>query len=119
MFRKFATVFAACILGGFISSASGQTSETAGKSQAASQDLVPGTGAKVSYAADIRPLFRAKDIASMKKNGHFDLSLYSDVAAKAIDILGQLEKGGMPCDGAWPQSDVDKFKQWIKDGKQP
>lgn len=72
----------------------------------------------VSYAADIGPLFRAKDIAAMKKNGHFDLSVYADVVAHAQDILARLQKGDMPCDGGWPNADVDKFKQWIADGRQ-
>jgi hypothetical protein len=31
----------------------------------------------------------------------FDLWLHRDVSAHALDILKQLEKGTMPCDGAW------------------
>jgi hypothetical protein len=28
-----------------------------------------------------------------------------------------LRSGKMPCDGAWPASQVDKLQQWIDDGK--
>ena len=74
----------------------------------------------VSYAADINHLFRPKDIASMQKNGSkFDLSLYADVVRKADDILAEMKSGDMPCDGAWPQQDIDTFQQWIADGKLP
>ncbi|MGO9172724.1 MAG: hypothetical protein ACLP7P_12255 [Rhodomicrobium sp.] len=109
MFRKIAIVFAACVLNGLPSLASEQMNETGGGALPAMQ---PETRKTISYAADIRPLFRPIDIAKMKKNGHFDLSSYSDVVTKSIDILGQSQKGDMPCDGAWPQSNADKFKQW-------
>lgn len=73
----------------------------------------------VSFATDIRPLFRPKDVTAMKNFGGFDLSTYADVSAYAIDILARLGSGSMPCDGAWPQDHVERFKQWIDDGKQP
>lgn len=73
----------------------------------------------VSFKTDILPLFRQKDIASMKAHGPFDLSSYADVVVHADDILQQLQLGSMPCDGAWPQADVDKFQRWMTDGKQP
>ena len=72
---------------------------------------------KITFASDIRPLFRDFDINSMKKA--FDLSNYEQVSAKADAILGKLEAGSMPCDGAWPQKDVETFRQWIKGGKLP
>jgi hypothetical protein len=28
-----------------------------------------------------------------------------------------LRSGKMPCDGAWPASQVDKLQQWIDQGK--
>ena len=55
----------------------------------------------VGYAADIKPLFRAKDVKSMKNFGGFDLSDYEDVKANAAQILKRLAAGEMPCDGAW------------------
>lgn len=73
----------------------------------------------VSFAIEIRPLFRPKDVTAMKNFGGFDLSKHSDVSAYATDILTRLEAGNMPCDGAWPEDRINKFRQWINDGKQP
>ena len=73
----------------------------------------------LSFAHDIRPLFRdSPDIDSMKGYG-LDLSSYEDVKAKAEGIYSRLEDGSMPCDGAWPQEQVAKFKSWIDDGMAP
>jgi hypothetical protein len=74
---------------------------------------------KLSYAQDIRPLFRDSDIDSMLKARNLDLSNYGQVSAKADGILSRLADGDMPCDGAWPNKDVETFRQWIKDGKLP
>lgn len=74
--------------------------------------------AAVSYAADIRPLFRQLDIDSMRK-AKLDLASYSDVAAWADAILAKLAAGAMPCDGAWPAENVELFRRWISGGKQP
>ena len=71
-----------------------------------------------SYAQDIRPLFREKDVGSMRSKG-LDLSSYDDVAARADQILQKLESGKMPCDGAWPADKVDLFRRWVDQGKQP
>ena len=71
-----------------------------------------------SFAADIRPLFRTKDVDSMKNKG-FDLSNYDDVRARADLILGRLQSGTMPCDGAWPADQVSLLAKWIADGKRP
>jgi hypothetical protein len=73
----------------------------------------------VSYAADIRPLFRPKDISSMLNFGGFDLSVYADVFTRADDILRRLEAGDMPCDGGWPRERVALFEAWMAGGKQP
>jgi hypothetical protein len=77
------------------------------------------TTPKISYARDIRPLFRDFDIDSMRRARRLDLSNYDQVRAKADSILRRLEGGDMPCDGAWPKKDVDTFRQWIRDGKLP
>jgi hypothetical protein len=69
----------------------------------------------ISFAKDIRPLFRAKDVNSMKKV--FDLSSYDDVLKFSDAILGKLAAGAMPCDGAWPEEQVALFRQWIEDGR--
>jgi len=72
----------------------------------------------LSYAKDIKPLFRTSDIASMKRAG-LDLGSYEDVHATADKILNRLEDGSMPCDGPWEKNDIDKFRQWVTDGKLP
>jgi hypothetical protein len=74
--------------------------------------------ARTSFAADIRPLFRTKDVDSMRGGG-LDLSSYDEVSARADAILGRLRAGSMPCDGAWPDNQVSLFAKWISDGKQP
>lgn len=74
---------------------------------------------QLSYARDIRPLFRDFDIKAMLKARQLDLSSYEQVSATADAILGTLESGAMPCDGAWPTKDVELFRQWISDGKLP
>lgn len=73
----------------------------------------------VSFVTDIRPLFRPKDVDSMKRVRGFDLSSYADVSVRADEIMGRLRAGDMPCDGAWPGEKVSLFSKWIADGKQP
>ena len=73
----------------------------------------------LSFARDIRPLFRdTPDVATMKKMG-LDLSSYDQVKANAAGIYSRLEDGSMPCDGPWPQEQLDKFKQWMNEGTAP
>jgi hypothetical protein len=73
----------------------------------------------LSFAADIRPLFRdSPDVEAMKSFG-LDLSSYDDVKAHAQAIYERLEDGSMPCDDAWPKEQVAKFKQWMDDGMAP
>jgi hypothetical protein len=71
--------------------------------------------ARISFAADIKHLFRDKDVNAMKRA--FDLSKYQDVCDHADNILKALADGRMPCDGAWPAAKVDLFRKWIADGK--
>ena len=72
--------------------------------------------ASLSFAKDIRLLFRDKDIATMQRVANFDLSDYEDVRKRASQIYERLAQGSMPCDGAWPEENIAKFKQWIDDG---
>jgi hypothetical protein len=73
----------------------------------------------LSFANDIRPLFRdSPDVDSMKDYG-LDLSSYADVKAQADAIYSRLEDGSMPCDAAWPKAQIAKFKQWMDDGMAP
>lgn len=73
--------------------------------------------ALLSYAKDIRPLFRDTDVNAMTQFGGFDLSQFEDVFTWADEILKRLEVGDMPCDAPWPAERVALFKQWINDGK--
>jgi hypothetical protein len=70
-----------------------------------------------SFANDIRPLFRQKDIEEM--GFALDLSQYDDVKANGKEIYGRLADGSMPCDGAWPADRVALFRQWIDEGCAP
>ncbi len=73
----------------------------------------------LSFANDIRPLFRDKpDVETMKGMG-IDLSSYEDVKAKAQGVYLRLEDGSMPCDGAWPKDRVERFKRWMDEGMAP
>jgi hypothetical protein len=63
----------------------------------------------LSFARDIRPLFRAKDRDSMLRA--FDLFDYEDVSRHADAIAGALRSGRMPCDGAWPSAQTDLFQR--------
>jgi hypothetical protein len=69
----------------------------------------------MSFGDDIKPLFREGDRNAMRRA--FDLWSVDDVSAHADAILGQLEAGTMPCDGAWPADRVAVFRQWIDAGK--
>jgi len=69
----------------------------------------------VSFETDIKPMFRELDQQSMQ--AAFDLWSYDDVSRHADAILGQLEAGTMPCDGAWPETQVDLFRRWTESGK--
>ena len=68
----------------------------------------------MSFESDIRPLFREEDVAEM--SFAFDLSSYEDVSEHAEDIHSRLAEGTMPCDGPWPQEDVERFREWIDAG---
>jgi len=73
----------------------------------------------LSFAKDIRPLFRdTPDIDTMKEFG-MDLSSYDDVKTHAEGIHARLADGSMPCDEAWPKAQIDKFKQWMDEGMAP
>jgi len=47
----------------------------------------------------------------------FDLWSRDDVARYADAILARLKDGTMPCDDAWPQSQIDMFERWVASGK--
>jgi hypothetical protein len=69
--------------------------------------------ATLSFAHDIRAMFRDKDVQEMMDIANFDLSNYADVRAHAADIYERVADGSMPCDGAWSAEQIAKFKQWL------
>ena len=73
----------------------------------------------VSFAGDIRPLFRDTPDVDTMKNFGIDLSSFDDVKAKAEAIYARLGNGSMPCDGAWPKEQVSLFKRWMDEGMAP
>jgi CDGSH-type Zn-finger protein/truncated hemoglobin YjbI len=78
---------------------------------------LPGPDETVSFAAHVKPLFREHDRKSM--TFAFDLWSQADVQAHAAGILERLVNGTMPCDGAWPQEQIDVFRRWTESGYQP
>jgi hypothetical protein len=73
----------------------------------------------LSFAKDIRPLFRdTPDVDSMKEYG-LDLSSYSEVKGQAEIIYERLQDGSMPCDGAWPEERLALFRRWMDEGMAP
>jgi len=68
----------------------------------------------IGFEADIRPLFRDKDITAM--SFAIDLSAYDDVRANAARIIAAVAGGTMPCDGRWPEDRVALFRSWIDAG---
>lgn len=72
----------------------------------------------LGYAKDIKPLFRVTDVDAMRHHG-LNLGSYTEVRASADQILSRLQDGSMPCDAPWEPTAIDKFKQWIADGKLP
>jgi hypothetical protein len=67
------------------------------------------------FETDIKPLFRESDRHSMRM--HFDLWSHDDVSQHAEAIFARLREGSMPCDGSWPQAQIDLFQRWTESGK--
>jgi len=72
----------------------------------------------LSFATDIRPLFRDKDVNAMKAFG-VDLSSYEGVKKRAQLIYARLSAKAMPCDGPWSENNVQKLKEWMEGGMAP
>lgn len=73
----------------------------------------------LSFAKDIRSLFRdTPDVDSMREYG-LDLSSHAEVKAQAENIYARLLDGSMPCDGAWPEDRISLFKKWMDEGMAP
>jgi hypothetical protein len=72
---------------------------------------------QLSFARDIGPLFRDRDIQSMRFA--FDLASYEDVRTHAEAIYAALAAGQMPCDDTWADEDVRRFRSWVDSGALP
>jgi hypothetical protein len=48
-----------------------------------------------------------------------DLASYEDVRTHAEAIYAVLAAGQMPCDGAWADGDVRRFRSWVDTGALP
>jgi hypothetical protein len=71
----------------------------------------------MSFAEDVKPLFREEDRSSM--DFAFDLWSYDDVKANAGLILERVEDGTMPCDETWGEDKLQVFRSWIAAGYRP
>ena len=71
----------------------------------------------LSFAKDIRPLFRDEDIDCMKPAGvDLDDSAWMCVLANAQSVYGEVSTGRMPPDKPWAADRVSLFKQWMDAG---
>jgi hypothetical protein len=73
------------------------------------------TDEALSFETHVKPMFREGDREAME--WAFDLWSYDDVSEHADAILGRLQDGTMPCDGSWPQDQVELFQRWAESGK--
>lgn len=71
----------------------------------------------MSFAADIKPLFREDDRAAM--DFAFDLWSFDDVKTNADMILERIEDGSMPCDEPWNEQQIETLRSWITEGCPP
>jgi hypothetical protein len=81
---------------------------------------------QVSFAADIKPLFRDVDVSHMKRLGvELDSYTYMSNPENAEAVLATLsphdgEPPSMPPGGPyWTSSQLELFEHWQKDGYQP
>ena len=71
----------------------------------------------LSFATDIRPLFRDEDIECMKGVGiELGDPAWMYVPANAQSVYGAVADGSMPPDDAWPAERVSLFKKWMDAG---
>ncbi|WP_353066729.1 hypothetical protein RBB77_09155 [Tunturibacter psychrotolerans] len=71
----------------------------------------------LSFAKDIRPLFRDGDIECMKPDGiALDDFVWMSVPANATLVYGTVSDGSMPPDEPWSADRVALFKEWMDAG---
>jgi hypothetical protein len=99
---------------GFLAPDSPTIQTTTGAETGEEEVALAASNQQISFAEDIKPLFRERDRDSMK--WAFDLWSHDDVAVNGGAILGRLRDGSMPCDGAWPDEQVELFQRWVDSG---
>ncbi len=71
----------------------------------------------LSFAKDIRPLFREEDVDCMKPMGiNLDNPAWMRVPANAQTVYGAVSAGSMPPDEPWDEERVSLFKSWMDEG---
>ena len=92
-------------------------SRPSARDQQTEEDLMatPAGDEPLGFTAHIKPLFRESDQRAM--SFAFDLWSHQDVSQHADAILQALQEGNMPCDGPWPQQQIETFRQWANSGK--
>lgn len=71
----------------------------------------------LSFATNIRPLFRDEDIECMRNAGvNLDDPAWMSVPANAQSVYSQVSAGTMPPDAPWPPDRVSLFKKWMDAG---
>ena len=71
----------------------------------------------LSFATDIRPLFRDEDIECMDPSGvHLDDHAWMSVPANAQSVYDQVSEGAMPPGEPWSSDRVSLFKKWMDAG---
>jgi hypothetical protein len=71
----------------------------------------------LSFATDIRPLFREGDIECMKPDGvDLDDPAWMCIPANAQRVYGAVSAGTMPPDDPWSDERVSLFKRWMEAG---
>jgi hypothetical protein len=71
----------------------------------------------LSFATDIRPLFRDGDIQCMGRAGvHLDDPAWMCLPANAQSVYDQVSAGAMPPDVPWSKDHISLFKKWMDAG---
>ena len=77
--------------------------------------IIPRAEEPLSFETHVKPMFHERDRRSMEFA--FDLWSRDGVSQHADAIFARLQAGTIPCDGAWPQAQVDLFERWVASGK--
>jgi hypothetical protein len=74
----------------------------------------------LTYAHDIRPLFRDGDISCMARRSVMLADVkWMCVPKNASDVYAAVSSGDMPPDSPWPQDRIALFKAWMDGGLNP